>query len=166
MKKSTTNTPEAIKFLIWCADNGWYRNGKSDEWYQIPKQNNNKTAAELYKLFSPAPSPVPDSSSKDESSVNWDYEIIPSDGEIHIFDVKDKTVAIASIYAQPLGPEEYQRANLICAAPAMYAALQKCIVGIIGMMPTNVAADNPIHMTAYNAYHNAKALLSTINQSK
>jgi len=62
MKKSTTNTPEAIKFLIWCADNGWYRNGKSDEWYQIPKQNNNKTAAELYKLFSPAPSPVPDSS--------------------------------------------------------------------------------------------------------
>jgi len=49
---------------------------------------------------------------------------------------------------------------------ALVSALQKCIVGIIGMMPANVAIDNPIHMTAYEAYHEAKALINTIEGNK
>lgn len=42
---------EAILFLNWCADNGWYRNGKKDEWYQLQKQEVNKTSEELYKFW-------------------------------------------------------------------------------------------------------------------
>ncbi len=41
----------SIKFLNWCADNGWYRNGRCDEWYQLQRQQENKTAAELYKYW-------------------------------------------------------------------------------------------------------------------
>lgn len=44
-------------FINWVADNGWYRNGKGDEWYQIPKQDDNKTAKELYKIYSNRPKP-------------------------------------------------------------------------------------------------------------
>jgi hypothetical protein len=42
---------QAIAFLNYAADNGWYRNGKLGEWYQIPKQNENKTTTELYQIF-------------------------------------------------------------------------------------------------------------------
>lgn len=38
-------------------------------------------------------------------------------------------------------------------------ALKACAVGIIGMLPANVAIDNAIQMTAYNAYHLAKLLI-------
>lgn len=39
------------RFLNWCADNSWWRNGKRDEWYQLMKQNENKTTADLFQLF-------------------------------------------------------------------------------------------------------------------
>lgn len=41
----------AINFLIWCADNGWYRNGKQDEWYRLTDSKNTKTATELFEIF-------------------------------------------------------------------------------------------------------------------
>ena len=56
-----------------------------------------------------------------EKKINtqWDFEIVPSEGEIHIFESTDNTVAIATIYAQPLGTEEYERAKLICSIPEL-----------------------------------------------
>ena len=42
---------EAIGFLNWAADNRWYRNGKSDEWYQLERQKENSTTDELYSIY-------------------------------------------------------------------------------------------------------------------
>ena len=42
---------ESIGFAEFLADNRWYRNGKTNEWYQIPKQNENKTINQLYQIY-------------------------------------------------------------------------------------------------------------------
>jgi len=100
---------------------------------------------------------------KDVEGETWDYEIVPNEGEIHIFNKKDNTVAIASIYAQPLGHEEYERAKLICAAPAMYRVLKKLLLA-------GEAASEYLQETGTTgAYLNesireAKALLNSINK--
>ncbi len=38
-------------------------------------------------------------------------------------------------------------------------ALEQCKVGLSGIMPERVDTGNPIQMTAYHAYHNAKIIL-------
>ncbi len=64
-----------------------------------------------------------DTNTTTESLLNevWNYEVIEKDGEIHIIESKNPTVAIATIYAEPLGHEEYERAKLICSAPKLSA---------------------------------------------
>lgn len=51
VKKQTKLEKEATSFAEFLANNRWYRNGITNEWYQIPKQNVNKTISELYQLF-------------------------------------------------------------------------------------------------------------------
>jgi hypothetical protein len=41
----------AIDFIDFAASNRWYRNGKLNEWYQIPKQADNKTTEQLFELY-------------------------------------------------------------------------------------------------------------------
>ena len=41
---------DSINFLKFAANNGWYRNRKIDEWYQLTRTNYNRTTEELYQL--------------------------------------------------------------------------------------------------------------------
>ncbi len=54
-----------------------------------------------------------------EKNKKWNYEIYKAESSIHIFDAADPTVAIASIYADPLSDNEYEIAKLICQAPTL-----------------------------------------------
>ncbi len=54
-----------------------------------------------------------------EQNKKWNYETIAAENEIHIIDAANPTVAIATIYSDPLGNEEYEIAKLICQAPTL-----------------------------------------------
>ncbi len=70
-----------------------------------------------------------DKNTTTESLLNedWIFETFEKESEIHIFERKDPAVAIASIYADPLEHEEYDRAKLICSAPRL-AAENKALI--------------------------------------
>ena len=73
------------------------------------------------------------------------------------------TEAIAQIFGS--GEKAEADAVLLSNAKELVKALQHCIIGLEGMMPSNVAIDNPIHMAAYHSLHEAKQILKqALNQ--
>lgn len=51
----------AMDFINWAANNGWYRNGKRNGWYQIPSGEDKSTAQMFVRFlheYMPEPPPV------------------------------------------------------------------------------------------------------------
>lgn len=82
-----------------------------------------ETKNEGFKKVWELPKPV-EEAQRGFTGGNWSYDVIKSEGEIHI--ISDKTTdVIASIYSEPLEGDNYANARLISNAKNMYEALKE-----------------------------------------